>query len=313
MKHIFTVPFANGGQRLDVFLAFSLPHITRSHIAKLLKASAGSVNGKTTTVHTFLKTNDVVEFDDAQTRVPVKIHAEAKKHTSHPAIPLIDTNKNFFVIDKPIGILSHPDANVSEGTVVDEMILRDPSIAKVGEDPARAGIVHRLDKDVSGLMVIARTQAGYDSLKKQFAEHTTEKTYLALVHGVIKKDEGDIKFRIARSSTKARMAARPTQETEGKAAWTHYVVVKRFHHATLLRLQIISGRTHQIRAHVFALGYPIFGDTLYTRVGISKKFLAPRLLLQCVGLSFADPDTGDEHAYTLPPDPAFEQVMKQLS
>ena len=297
--------------------------MTRSAIAKLLKAGAGTVNGNAASVHRFLKAGDEVVLDntvEAGLGLPkgVASHAPTPDDERRRTAPLriIQETDAWIVIDKPAGLLVHPDAATKTGTLADALVAHDPAIAKIGDDPSRPGIVHRLDREVSGLMVVAKTQDAYDALKRQFAEHTVDKRYLALVHGEVRKDEGDIKFRIARSTTKARMAARPESEEEGKAAWTHYLVLRRFRGATLLELAILSGRTHQIRAHMLALGHPVMGDPLYVRRGTKVEVrgtIVPRLMLQAVHLSFKDPATGEQTAFDIPADPAFDAVVKELS
>lgn len=307
MRHEWTVPDDVRKERLDVFLSRMLPEMTRSRIAKLLKQGAGTANGKPASVHEFLKAGDRVTFDEER--------ASAGRAPALPVPPLtvVDETPGWVVIDKPAGILVHPDARQAEGTLVDALLAFDPRIASVGEDPSRPGIMHRLDKEASGLMVVARTQDAYENLKKQFAGHSVRKRYLALVHGVVKEDEGELRFRIARSKTRQRMAARPEHETEGKAAWTHFKTLKRFKNATLLELDIFSGRTHQIRAHLLAFNHPIVGDPLYKRRSEEGKIPSPRLLLQSIHLSFADPATGDRRSYDLPPAKAFDDVIKTLS
>jgi 23S rRNA pseudouridine1911/1915/1917 synthase len=174
--------------------------------------------------------------------------------------------------------------------------------------------MHRLDREVSGLMVIAKTQDAYDNLKQQFASHTVEKRYLALVHGFVKEDYGDLKFRIGRSKSKGRMAARPEMDLEkGKAAWTHYKTLQRFAAAALLELTILSGRTHQIRTHLLAFNHPVMGDPLYGRKEDDKRHKPKRLLLQSVHLMFQDPATGGTRSFDLKPDPAFDEIMKRLT
>lgn len=307
MKHDWTVPEDVRKERLDVFLSRMLPEMTRSRIAKLLKQGAGTVNGKPAAVHEFLNAGDRVTFDEAR--------AAERRAPAEPAPPLavIEETPAWIVIDKPAGLLVHPDGKQTEGTLVDAILAFDPTIASVGEDPSRPGIMHRLDKEASGLMVIARTQDAYDGLKKQFAGHAVRKRYLALVHGVVKEDEGELRFRIARSKTRQRMAARPEHETEGKAAWTHFKTLKRFKNASLLELDIFSGRTHQIRAHLLAFNHPIVGDPLYKRRSEEGKIPSPRLLLQSVHLSFADPTTGEQRSFDLPPAKTFADVIKTLS
>ncbi len=218
----------------------------------------------------------------------------------------------WLVINKPAGLLVHPASETdTEPTLIDALLAHDPKIAKVGPEPERPGIIHRLDRDVSGLMVVAKTQAAYDDLQTQFRERKIDKTYLALVHGVMELDEGDIRFKLARSTTKGRMAARPVEKSEGKVAWTHYAVLERLPGATLLRVNIFSGRTHQIRAHLFALGHPVFGDTLYKRRQSDRRNEAPRLMLQSIELSFRDPVSGEKQTFTLDSDPAFDELRNQ--
>lgn len=314
----YTIDAHHAGDRLDVFLTAELEGAkTRSLIAKILKNGGGIVNGEKASVHRFLKEGDVVEFDDTKTETKTKVGhrgvvARKVDPKKLPPLKVIEETDDWMVINKPIGILVHPDTVTTSGTLVDLLIAHHPPLAKVGEDVSRPGIMHRLDKDVSGLMVIAKTQDAYDNLKKQFAAHSVEKRYLSLVHGDLSHDEGDITFRIARSSRGGRMAARPTGQKEGKAAWTHYKVIKRFDGATLVELEIMSGRTHQIRAHMHGLGHPVIGDTLYTIRQTERKVDAPRLLLQSITLGFDDPATGKRTRFTLPADPAFDQVMNEF-
>lgn len=301
------------GDRLDVFLTAKLLDITRSAIKNGIKNGHVTVNGKKPTVHRFLKAGDRVEY------LPLE---EVKKN---PFVPkdggpmpkledlIVEETADWIVIDKPTGLLVHPDAKHKTGTLVDLLMEHDPKIAKVGEDPSRPGIVHRLDREVSGLMVIAKTQDAYESFKTQFSSRKSQKHYLAFVYGEMPAEEGEIKFRIARSTSKPRMAARPESEEEGKAAWTHYIVRERFTGATLVDVEILSGRTHQIRAHLQAMRCPIIGDSLYALKNVDRNLKAPRLMLQSVDLSFTDPSTGDAKRFTLEPDPAFEQVRQMLT
>ncbi len=313
MKHTWTVGPEDARKRLDIFAAERLPDVTRSQIAKLLKAGNGKVNGNAASVHRFLNAKDVVELEDIVSTLEAHSGApSAHDHAPLPDLRIIDKTPGYVVIDKPAGLLVHPDAKQQTGTLVDALLEFDPKIAKIGEYPDRPGIMHRLDKEVSGLMVVARTQDAFDSLKKQFAEHSVDKQYLALVHGEMPQDEGDIKFRIAHSKTKNRMAARPTHEEQGKAAWTHYHVLKRFRHAALVELDILSGRTHQIRAHLLALGHPVMGDELYAVKQPGRSLKSPRLMLQCVHLGFKDPKSGELREYDLPPIAEFKQLEDKL-
>ncbi|HWQ99820.1 MAG TPA: pseudouridine synthase, partial [Candidatus Methylomirabilis sp.] len=134
-----------------------------------------------------------------------------------------------------------------------------------------------------------------------------------LVHGEVPKDEGEMKFRIARSTSKARMAARPEGAEGGQAAWTHYEVVRRFRGATLLKLEILTGRTHQIRAHLHAFGHPVIGDPLYKRRQPDRKVESPRVLLQSVALAFNDPGTGERRSFRIELDHEFQDMISTLT
>lgn len=314
----WTISINDAGSRLDHFLVTQLPDISRSQLQKAIKAEQVTVNGKKPMVHRFLKEGDEVTYH--ATRITQQASNEASSPILDTRFSILDTpsptiieeTADWMVINKPIALLVHADSVHQEPTLVDWLLEHDPAIAKVGEDPVRPGIIHRLDREVSGLMIIAKTQAAYDAFREQFRDRIIKKTYLALVHGVIEKDEGEIKFRIARSATEARMAARPSQEEAGKAAWTHYHVLERFRGATLVELEILSGRTHQIRAHMHALGRPVIGDTLYALKKTDRNVKAPRLMLQSIRLSFLDPKTKEEKSFSLPPDPAFAKLVEEF-
>lgn len=297
---------ADKEMRLDVFLTRETPDLTRSAIKKAITYGKITINGKVASVHQFLKTGNIIVWDDT---APTLRRPLIKKETLLPKI--IKETTDWLVVEKPRGLLTHPSSSSKEATLVDWFLDHVPTATKVGEDPSRPGIVHRLDRDVSGLMVIAKTQSAFDFLKKAFAQREVEKKYLAMVHGEISKEEDEIKLRIARSSSKPRMAARPPKDG-GKAAWTHYRVLERFVGATLVDVEILSGRTHQIRAHFHGIGHPIMGDTIYTRKQTDRNLVPPCLLLQSVHLAFNDPATGERETFDLTPDPAFDLVRTQL-
>lgn len=328
----WTIKFADAKKRLDVFLTEKVAGLSRAQAKKRVEAGEFAVNGKPVSGHHFLKEGDVV------TAVPVvagsprpagggkghraeRMKRKANEETQRqieqggetPPLQIISETPDWIVVYKPAGVLMHPDSQTPGGTLIDAVIEHAPEVAKVGEDPVRPGIVSRLDKDVSGLVVIAKTQAAFEDLKSQFAEHSVHKEYLALVHGEVPKDEGEMKFRIARSTTKARMAARPEGAEGGQAAWTHYEVARRFRGATLLKLEILTGRTHQIRAHLHAFGHPVIGDPLYKQRQPDRKLAAPRVLLQSVALAFNDPVAKLRVTFKIPLDPEFDDMIKQLA
>ncbi len=215
------------------------------------------------------------------------------------------------VINKPAGLAVHGGGNIKEPTLADFLVKRYPGITTVGDDPTRPGIVHRLDKEVSGLMVIAKNQASFDNLKSQFQNRTITKEYTALVHGKIPADEGEINFPIKRSRDGYRMAALPLKTEEllsrrhpknrddgnikglfqAREALTYFQVLRRFVNHTLVRVKIKTGRTHQIRVHFFAYGYPLVGDELYVTKKTAlknKKAALGRVFLVADHLAFRD-------------------------
>ena len=205
-------------------------------------------------------------------------------------------NNKFLIINKPAGLLVHGANHIKEPTLADQLLKKYPELAKVGEDPCRPGIMHRLDKQVSGLMAVAKTQIAFNHLKKQFQDRTITKIYTALVYGKIERDEDEINFPIQRSSKGHKMAALPLttkgQATqEGRQAITEFEVIKRFINYTLLKVKIKTGRTHQIRVHLSAYGHPVVGDDLYgTRKTKekNKKLNLGRIFLVANKLSFID-------------------------
>ncbi|PIR12937.1 RluA family pseudouridine synthase [Candidatus Falkowbacteria bacterium CG11_big_fil_rev_8_21_14_0_20_39_10] len=210
----------------------------------------------------------------------------------------IKENKEFLIINKPSGLIVHRAGHIKEESLADQLLKKYPKLEKVGEDPSRPGIVHRLDKLVSGLMVIPKTQESFNNLKKQFQERQITKVYTALVYGRIEADEGEIDFPIKRSSQGNKMAAIPKtvkKETnpDGRQAVTEFEVIKKFINYTLLKVKIKTGRTHQIRVHLFAFGHSIVGDDLYSAKKTrekNKKLGLDRIFLAATKLGFKDLD-----------------------
>ena len=232
---------------------------------------------------------------------------------------LIFINDEFIVINKPAGLIVHGAEHITEPSLTDEIVKEYPEVAKVGDDPERPGLMHRLDKLASGLMVIARTQDSFDNLKKQFQKREVEKIYTALVYGKIPQDDGEINFPIDRSAKGFKMAALPLTKDgesndEGRRAISNFSVIKRFINYTLLNVKIKTGRTHQIRVHMAAYGYPLVGDDLYgtgkTKIK-NKKLALTRIYLVASELSFKDLASKKQHFQIDLPE-EFNNLLKSI-
>jgi len=285
---------ASSGERLDKFLTnFNLLKLSRNQIQKLIEQGLININNLNVSSHYILKPNDIINI--AKNLSSDKKSIDKKKFAGAPGhkIKIIHETDEFLVINKPAGLTVHGLANY---TLADWLMEQYPKIKQVDNDPERPGIAHRLDKNVSGLMVIAKTQAAFDSLKKQFQNRTIKKEYTALVYGKIKKDSAIINFPIKRARAGYKMAAIPATvkgepiEAE-RLAETEFQVQQRLINYTLLKIKIKTGRTHQIRVHLAAYDHPIVGDDIYgtakTRVQ-NKKLGLGRIFLIADRLSFTD-------------------------
>lgn len=306
---IITISENEADTRLDKFLAERLPELSRSQLQKLIKEGQIKVNGKEAKAHVSLAINDTIEI--LNTALEPKVRA-----TESPVfdqIKVIDEQEDYIVLNKPAGLIVHEAPSLQEATLTDWLINKYPEIKTVGEDPLRPGIVHRLDKDVSGLLIVARTAAGFKHFKKLFQSRTLKKVYTALAHGNIQRDNGVIDFPIERAVGGYKMAARPKNQ-EGKQSETHFTVLKRFLHYTLAEILIKTGRTHQIRAHLAAYGNPIVGDNLYgthtTKLN-NNKLKTHRIFLMASRLEFKDPK-GEKKKYELELPEEFINLMNTL-
>lgn len=295
-----TVPDESGGERLDRYLARTLQR-SRSSLQRLIKEGLVTVNGRAVIAHHPLRAQDVIVIAEPA--------LERRHETLTPTV--IDETPEFLVLEKPAGLLTHPTPTRRETTLSDWIVERYPEVKEIGEHE-RPGIVHRLDRDVSGLLVVARTPVAFKHLQDEFRHRRVKKTYTALVVGSPQTEEGDIRFRIARSRRRrGRMAARP-EHAEGKEALTRFEVLERFRHTTLLAVHLVSGRTHQIRAHLFALGLPIVGDRLYKGKRSGADTPDPgRLFLHASKLGFSGLD-GAWHEYTSPLPASLSSLLDEL-
>lgn len=294
----------DAGNRLDKFITQKCETVSRSKIQKWIKQEAVTVNGKQETKHYAVEEHDVISID---------VPEEQEDQITAVPIPVIYEDDDIVVINKPTGVLVHPAEGAVPGyCVTDWLIQHYPSAETVTTDDSnRPGIVHRLDRPVSGIMVVAKTQAALQELQRQFKERQVQKEYIAFVHGAPVQDAGTIRFAIGNSKThRGKMAARPEHE-EGKDAWTEYDVLNRMkdERYAALRIGIKTGRTHQIRAHLAAIDHPILGDALYGNKRLSSKNKEySRILLHAYRLGFAHPTTGEQVEWVAPLPQSFKGV-----
>ncbi len=232
---------------------------------------------------------------------------------------LIEENSEYIIINKPAGLLTHGAPHIKEATLIDQILKDFSDIAQIGEDPERPGIMHRLDKMASGLLVIARTMESFDNLKNQFKNRTVDKTYLALVFGQMEGEGERITFPIKRSTKGFKMAAIPNTNkgevnTGGRRAITDFWVEKKYINYTLLKVKIKTGRTHQIRVHMSAYGHPLVGDDLYgtkkTRIK-NKKLDLGRIFLVAKQLEFTNL-AGERKSYKIDLPSKLKDFLKKV-
>lgn len=290
--------------RLDVLLAAHLG-LSRANVQRMIKAGQVTVNSKMGVVDQRVKEGDAVEWEGGEIK-----NDKLKIIDSADVSPIefVAVTDDYLIINKPIGVLTHPIHKMSEPSIIAQVLEEYPEVKKVGDHPLRPGVVQRLDRDVSGVMVIARTPEAFEHLKKQFQERLVHKEYVAIVHGKMSSKAGVIDFPIGRSTTKTRKMAVLPKGQEGHAAVTEYEVIKEFRNRTLLSVRPHTGRTNQIRAHLAALNHPIEGDHIYK----PKKFKMTkrgRIMLHARELRFMDMK-GQQVVYRVEMPEGFEEYEK---
>jgi 23S rRNA pseudouridine1911/1915/1917 synthase len=284
--------------RLDKFLVAALPDLTRSHIQKLIKAGRVKVNGSATSSSRRLKSKDLIT-------VEIPAPATSRLEPEDIALEVIYEDPDMAVINKPAGLSVYPAPGHASHTLVNALLKRFPDLACFGDSP-RPGIVHRLDKDTSGLIVVARNEKTRLELVNQFKSRSVKKAYLVLVKGKLEPEKGAIDAPIGRDpANRKRMAV----VTRGRAARTDYLVLHHYKSCTLAEVRIQTGRTHQIRVHMTAIWHPVVGDKIYGR---SSSIFSGRQFLHACFLELKLPHSGQIRSFTcvLPPD--LQQVLKSF-
>jgi 23S rRNA pseudouridine1911/1915/1917 synthase len=289
---------ADRGKRLDQFLRESLPQYSRARLQDWIEQGRVLVNGSREKRSYLLKGAERIDVEPGEL-APLRATPEDLP------LEVLYEDADVIAINKPAGMVVHAGAGQHSGTLVNAVLHRFQKLSTVGGD-LRPGIVHRLDRFTSGVILIARNDAAHRNLAGQFASRQVEKIYVALVHGRVKKDQGSLTTPIARDPIRrTRMTARLAS---GRQASTSYQVLKRFDEFTLLEVKIGTGRTHQIRVHLASVGHPVLGDKLY---GAPTGTLG-RYFLHARQITFSSPSTGERITLTAPLPPELEAVLLGL-
>ena len=294
------VPAEREGERLDVFAA-ELADVTRSRALLLIRDGNVLVDGAAQGKAGFKLKAGMAVRAELPEAVPSAVEAE------DIAIDILYQDDDVAVVFKPSGMVVHPAAGNERGTLVNALLARLDNLSGIGGE-IRPGIVHRIDKDTSGLLLVAKNDFSHVSLSGQIKAHSVHRAYRAIVIGGMKQDEGDVDAPIGRHPTdRKKMAIVP----DGREARTHWTALERLRGATLIEARLTTGRTHQIRVHMASIGHPVLGDPVYG----PKKSPYPVTggqLLHAYRIGFAHPRTGETMIFEAEPEPRFTEWLRRL-
>jgi 23S rRNA pseudouridine1911/1915/1917 synthase len=298
VKTTLTVSVSAKGWRLDQFLREQMPEHSRARLQAWVKEGRVKVNGAAARASLGLRGGEVVEVEPA---APPPLRAVAEDLP----VTVLYEDSDVIAVDKPAGMAVHAGAGTHSGTLVNALLHRYGKLAETGE-PLRPGIVHRLDKLTSGVLVVARTERAHRALARQFAGREVEKVYVALVRGELKEERGEIRLPITRDPAhRTRMTARLGRGREAVTWWRR---LRRYKGFTLVEVRIGTGRTHQIRAHFAATGHPVAGDRLYGAEG----HVSGRFFLHARRIRFTSPTTGEPVEITAAMPDELEDWLTEL-
>ena len=295
-----TVAPEDAGKRIDAYLC-TYTELSRSRIAALMLEGALLVNGKAQSKPSFrVETGQQLELAVPQAK-PVEIKAQ------NIPLDILYQDSDIVVVNKPCGMVVHPAAGNEDGTLVNALLYHVNDLSGIGGE-MRPGIVHRLDKDTSGLILIAKNDKSHASLSEQFKERTMEKHYRAVAYGNFQEDCGLIDAPIARHPVDRKKMA---IVKDGKPSQTEWKVLERLKGAVYLDVHLLTGRTHQIRVHMHSLGHPLLGDKIYAP-NIKTKIHIPRLMLHAHTLTFTHPSTGERMMMTASLPDEFSSTIEKM-
>jgi len=305
-QNVVIVKTADEGQRIDVFIAGETG-ITRSQAKKLIVEGNILVNGKTVNPSYKVRINDEIHIDLVEEKTEGLIPEPIP-------IDIVYKDEYLAVVNKPPSMVVYPAAGHARGTLMNAIAYHCVKLATVGS-PLRSGVVHRLDKDTSGIMVIALSDKAYYDLVEQFRQRKIKRKYIALIYGYPGRDKGSITSLIGRAESDRKKMS--TRARKGREAFTEWKVIERFSIASLVEVRLGTGRTHQIRVHFASIGHPVLGDRVYgkkTEIWLKnkKRIYFPRQMLHAALLGFTHPVTGKyiEFSSDLPED--MSQKIKEL-
>lgn len=287
--------------RLDVFLVAQLVTVSRSRISALIKENRVMVNGKSVKAGYALDKGDVIEVD---------IPKEQPLTVLPATIPLdiVYEDHDVVVVNKPRGMVVHPAPGSRDNTLVNALIAHCDDLSGIN-GVLRPGIVHRIDKDTSGLLLVAKNDIAHNSLARQLKNHTVRRVYEAIVCGVVAEPQGIVDCPIGRHPSERKKMA--VTEKNSKPAVTHYLVLERFTDYTHIELKLETGRTHQIRVHMKYIGYPLLGDPVYGK-GEKNPFHFAGQALHARTIGFLHPVSGEYLEFSVEPPEDMQNVLSQL-
>lgn len=301
MKQEYIVPEKSSGLRIDKFLTESCPDYTRSFLQKLLKSELMEVNGKPVKSSYKTAAGDTVTFE-----VPEAVEAEIT--AQEMPLDILYEDEDVILINKPKGMVVHPAAGHYEGTLVNGLMHHCREQLSGINGVMRPGIVHRIDMDTTGVLMVCKNDLAHNSIAEQLKVHSITRKYYAVVFGSLKDDEGTIHAPIGRHPNDRKKMS--INSKNGKDAVTHYKVLERFHGYTLVECRLETGRTHQIRVHMASIGHPLLGDQVY---GPAKQpFRLQGQTLHAGVLGFLHPRTGEYMEFSAPLPKYFEELLEKL-
>lgn len=300
-RFTYQIGLGEDDERLDKWISIALPDLSRSYIQKCIKDNAVSVNGKPQKSGYHLRVDDDIVFDVPEAVEPA-IEAE------NIPLDILYEDKDLLIVNKQKGMVVHPAPGHYNGTLVNAVMYHCKDSLSGINGSLRPGIVHRIDRDTTGSLIICKNDHAHNAIAAQLKEHSITRKYHAIVHGVVAQDTGTIQASIGRDpKERTRMAV---NVTNGKPAITHYTVLQRFKEYTYIECRLETGRTHQIRVHMASIGHPVLGDEVYCNR--KSPYHLEGQTLHAMVIGFVHPDTGQYVEVTAPLPEYFEHLLHIL-